>query len=89
MSQAKVDRYKEQKANRKEIMKKAKRRALIGKCAGAIVGLAVVVWVGYSGYDKFIVNAPKKSITVDYSAMEDYLESLTPEEEHDHAEETE
>ncbi len=81
MSQAKVDHYKEQKANRKEIMKKAKRRALIGKCVGIVCGLAIVAWVGGSGYIKFIKNAPKKSITVDYTAMDEYLESLTPAEE--------
>lgn len=81
MSQAKVDRYKEQKANRKELMKKAKRKAIIGKCVGVLFGLVIIAWVGFSGYDKFVVNAPKESVTVDYSAMEDYLESLTPAEE--------
>ena len=45
MSQEKVDRYKEQKKNRKAIQAKKKRKALIEKiCAGVIV-LALVCWI--------------------------------------------
>ena len=49
MSQEKVDRYKEQKANRKETMKKKKRASVIRNAVGSVVLVAVIAWVGYSG----------------------------------------
>ena len=43
MSQAKVDRYKEEKANRKKVMRKEKIANRLRKCAVAVVAAAVVV----------------------------------------------
>ena len=43
MSQAKVDRYKEEKANRKKIMRKEKIANRLRKCAVAVVAAALVV----------------------------------------------
>lgn len=80
MSQEKVNRYKEQKANRKETAAKAKRQKLIGTVIGAVIALALVVWLGYSVYDSFIAEDPAP-IEMDASAMEDYLETLEDEEE--------
>ena len=80
MSQAKVDRYKEEKANRKEIMKKAKRKALVMKIAGAVFGLAVLGVLANSVKVQFVDKAERPSVTVDYTAMEDYLETLNAEE---------
>ena len=58
MSQEKVDRYKEQKKNRKAIQAKKKRKALIEKiCAGVIV-LALVCWIGYSGVGQLLGQCP-------------------------------
>ena len=48
MSQAKVDRYKEEKANRKKVMRKEKIANRLRKCAVAVVAAALVVWIGYS-----------------------------------------
>ncbi len=50
MSQAKVDRYKKEKANRKKIMKKEKRLLNLEKLGGCILCAAVIFWAGYSIY---------------------------------------
>jgi len=79
MSQEKVARYKEEKANRKELMKKAKRKAVLRTVTTSVVVLAVLGWLGYSAGASIIENQPRKSITVDYSAMEDYMTTLNEE----------
>ena len=59
MSQEKVDRYKEQKANRKQIMAREKRRKFLIKVCAGVIALALVCWLGYSIYDT--VNKPDTS----------------------------
>lgn len=81
MSQEKVDRYKEQKANRKELMKKAKRAAVIRNTIASVVLVAVVGWVGYSGVTYIIKHLPRPEVDVNYTSVADYVESLTAEEE--------
>ena len=49
MSQAKVDRYKEEKKNRKKIMAKEKRMRIAGYVAGCLVAAGIIGWAGYSG----------------------------------------
>ena len=53
MSQEKVDRYKEQKKNRKAIQAKKKRNALITKVCASLIALALVAWLGYSIADSY------------------------------------
>ena len=48
MSQAKVDRYKEEKRNRAKIMAKEKREWMLMKIGGAVLALAIVGWAGGS-----------------------------------------
>ena len=81
MSQEKVNKYKEQKANRKEIMKKAKRAELIRNSIASVVLVAVIGWVGYSGVTYIIKHQPRPEADVNYTAVADYVESLTAEEE--------
>ena len=50
MSQAKVDRYKEEKKNRKKIMAKEKRMRIAGYIVGCLVAVGIIGWAGYSGY---------------------------------------
>ena len=78
MSQAKVDRYKEQKANRQQIMPKQKREKMMWKVGGSVVAVALVVWIGFSAFNKFYVP-PRTAYEVNTAAMDEYLNTLTAE----------
>lgn len=80
MSQEKVTRYKEQKANRRGTLKKEKRMKMIRKCVYGIVGIALAVWVGISAYDEYEDWKPRKSVEVDYQALDEYMDALLAEE---------
>ncbi len=69
MSQEKVDRYKKEKANRKQMIKKEKIQNLIRKCAVGIVGLALVGWIGYSAYGTYESRKPQEEAQIDYTAL--------------------
>lgn len=76
MSQEKVSRYKEEKANRKAIMKKEKRKHFFRKCVVGIVELGLVGWIGYSAYSMYESSRPRQTAEVDYSAIDSYIDSL-------------
>ena len=76
MSQAKVDRYKEEKANRKKIMKQEKVKHVLRNLAASAVIVALVGWVGYSVYGIYEDHQPRQSVEVDYSAVDSYLNSI-------------
>ncbi len=74
MSQEKVDRYKQQKANRDKIMKKEKVVRRIEYGLTGIVLCAMVAWCGVSIYQK-VEAAKSEEVTVyqlDTSAMDQY-----------------
>ena len=48
MSQAKVDRYKDEKKNRKKNMKKEKVQNIIRRCAVCVIAVALIGCAGYS-----------------------------------------
>ena len=72
MSQEKVDRYKKEKANRKQNMKKKKFANVVRKCIVMIVGLLLVVWIGYSAYDLYDTNKEPDKVQIDYRAFDDF-----------------
>lgn len=75
MSQEKVNQYKEQKKNRKEIMKKEKQKALITKlCVSAVVFL-VGAWLVYSAVVT-VQHAEGPAVTVDTEAISEYVDGL-------------
>lgn len=76
MSQAKVDRYKEQKKNRKQIMKREKIENTIRKCVVVAVAIVLVGWIGYSAYGSYTSNQPKQTAEVDYTALSDLWTNL-------------
>ena len=76
MSQEKVDKYKQEKANRKQIMQKEKRLKVVRKCLYSVIGIALIGWLGYSAYDNYQANQPREVVEVDYSAFENYLNEL-------------
>ena len=80
MSQEKVDRYKEQKKNRKAIRAKKKRNAMIGKICGGVVVIALVAWLGYSVADSYQTKVNNGTVTADITALDEYMTSLTAEE---------
>lgn len=82
MSQAKVDKYKEDKKNRKKIIAREKRNWFLTKLSLTCVGLAMVVWIGYSTYSAVSPNneteqtGETSSYTLDSTALSDYINSL-------------
>lgn len=79
MSQEKVTKYKEEKANRKAIMKKQKIAKIVRNSITAIVLVAVVGWVGYSGVAYYQENKPREVVEVDYTALNEYTSELSAE----------
>ena len=80
MSQAKVDRYKEEKANRKKTMAKEKMLRRVKMAVGVLVAVVIVCWAGFSGYRVYENNKPMKTIYTNLSAIEDYMTTLDTEE---------
>lgn len=78
MSQAKVDKYKQEKANRQQIMRKEKRVRLAWKMGGYLACLLVVCWIGFSAYNKFHVPVAQ-NYEVSTGAIDDYLSGLDEE----------
>lgn len=78
MSQEKVDRYKQEKANRQKIMKKQKWMHRLEMTGIAVVCAAFVGWVGFSIYAKATDSADgvKETVVFDASAVQDYLTEL-------------
>lgn len=79
MSQAKVDRYKEEKKNRKETMAKEKRQRVLGVLAGGVVVVALLGWIGVSGYNWYQASQPLETIYVDTTELDNYMSSLDAE----------
>ena len=77
MSQAKVDRYKEEKANRRKQMKKDKIKSILGKVLVVVVITGLVSWMGYSVYNIHESDKPRETVEVDYSAVDSYLNTLS------------
>ena len=78
MSQEKVNRYKEEKANRKEILAKEKRKRTQVKICAGVIALLLVCWVGYSVYD--VATRPDSSaVELDVTALDEYLSSMNTE----------
>lgn len=79
MSQAKVDRYKEEKKNRKKIMAKEKRMRIVGYVAGCLVAAGIIGWAGYSGYSAYEAGKPMETIYANLDSVTDYMSSLNAE----------
>jgi hypothetical protein len=80
MSQAKVDRNKEAKANRKKTVARQKRQHLAVVIGGWIVVLAIVGWAGSSAYSAYENSKPIETIYANLDAINDYTASLSSEE---------
>lgn len=81
MSQAKVDRYKEEKKNRAKIIKKEKRQLLAMKLGAPVVAVALVAWFSVSVLPWFPVagcvhDDEKVNYTINTSAIDEFLTDL-------------
>ena len=77
MSQEKVDRYKQEKANRKQIMRKQKARGIVRKLIRAVVAIALVGWLGYSAFDIYESGKERVVAEVNYDAVTNYLNNMS------------
>ena len=81
MSQEKVDRYKEYKANKQKIWKKEKRVRRLEYIAALVVAAALLGWFGFSVYQK--VSDPGEQsaqvYTMDTTAVDEYLQGIMQE----------
>jgi len=79
MSQEKVTKYKEEKANRKETVKKQKRAKLIRNSVMGVLLIAIIGWVGYSAVISYQENKPRQEAEIDYTAIDEYSNGLSAE----------
>ena len=77
MSQAKVDRYKEEKQKREKLQKKEKRELLLWKIVGIIVLVALVGWIGFSVYQNVQKDA-SHTYEMKTDALDHYFNVLNP-----------
>ena len=76
MSQAKVDKYKKEKANRKQIMRKQKMMNFARKAVLSLAALALIGWLGYSAWDMYESGKERVVAEVNYDAVTEYVNSL-------------
>ena len=78
MSQAKVDKYKQEKANRKKEVAKQRRNRKIKYVAGVLVGILFLVWIGYSVFKEIETAKQDESKSIAASiAYEEWLEEYS------------
>ena len=76
MSQAKVDRYKEEKRNRKAIIVKEKRKQRLNVMIGGLAAVVLAGWIGVSGYNMYQASKPLETIYVDMTELNSYMNNL-------------
>ena len=81
MSQEKVNRYKEEKANRKQLMEKQKKQKALRKVAGIVIAVVLIGWVGYSAVDAYQESRPRDVVEVDYTVVDEYLQTIAEQSE--------
>ena len=76
MSQAKVNRYKEEKANRKKTLARQKVTRIIGRVCAWAIAIGILGWAGYSGYSYWENTRPSKTIYCDTAELDNYLNDI-------------
>lgn len=76
MSQEKVDRYKKDKSNRKQIMRREKRNRVLAIILTVVIVVGALSWFGVSVYQN---GQPEEEVYVEttYTAVESYLNGLS------------
>ena len=81
MSQEKVEKYKQEKANRKKNIKKEKRLHILRVIFYSLIALAILGFLGWSVYDKFLREdeTPPTMSQEEWSSMlEEYMATYVP-----------
>ena len=76
MSQEKVNRYKEEKANRKKIMRKERMKAIVRRVCLLVFSVALVGWVGYSAIDSHQRNMDREVVEVNFDSIMNYMDEI-------------
>ncbi len=83
MSQEKVDRYKKEKANRQQIMRREKIRTRLGILAAAVVLVGLLGWFSVAVYQNSkataAANQDVETIALDTTDIETYLNDVASE----------
>ena len=79
MSQAKVDRYKEEKKNRKQIMATERRKRIAAYTVSGVIAVAIIGWAGFSGYRAYENNKPMETVYTNLDSITDYMNTLNVE----------
>ena len=77
MSQEKVDRYKQEKANRKKIVKKQRIMNVVRKTVLSLAVIALVGWLGYSAYQTHEAGKERPVAQVNYDSINNYMSQLS------------
>ncbi len=77
MSQKKVEQHKQEKANRKKLMKKAKAKHIVAVICGWVIVAAIVVWAGIGVYTYYKSNVTYETIYTDVTPLTDYISSVS------------
>lgn len=73
MSQEKVDRYKKEKANRKQELRKQRIKGIVRNVIITLAALALVGWLGFSAYDSYTASKDRDTVSVNYDALDTYM----------------
>ena len=72
-----MDQYKNEKKNRKDMLKKKKREKIIARILVAVVCVVLVGWIGWSGYNYMVKDKQGTDAeNVHIDALDDYLDTL-------------
>lgn len=75
MSQEKVDKYKQEKANRKKTMAKEKRKKRLYVALGVLIGLAFIAWIVYSVFAEIQQAEDESRAQSEYASwLEEYIQ---------------
>ena len=81
MSQEKVDRYKQEKANRQQIIKKQKRDRMLGILLALVIVIGLLVWFGVAVFRNVsasrAASAPAQMTELDLTEVDSYLQELS------------
>ncbi len=77
MSQDKVDRYKQEKANRKKTLRRQKILNYVRTGVIGVVAVVLVGWIGFSAYNVYDSNRESETVEIDYTSIDNLAQNIT------------